>query len=64
MGTRLPSKCPQMGNTQTVASDCLLLAAGRIPNSDVLEVSRTGVEVDQMGFILVDEHLETGVPGI
>ena len=52
------------GETQTVASDCLLLAAGRIPNSDVLDVPRTGVEVDQMGFIVVDEHLETVVPGI
>ena len=52
------------GSTETVTSDSLLIAAGRIPNSDVLDVERTGVQVDGGDFIDVDEYLQTGVPGI
>lgn len=52
------------GRTQTVVADALLLATGRVPNSDLLEVERTGLEVDTRGFIKANEFLETGVPGI
>ena len=52
------------GRTQQVRSDALLMATGRVPNTDLLEVDKTGVEVDQRGFIKVDEYLETNVPGI
>ncbi|MCH7649379.1 MAG: DNA cytosine methyltransferase, partial [Thaumarchaeota archaeon] len=52
------------GRTQQVRSDALLMATGRVPNTDLLEVANTGVEVDQQGFIKVDEYLETNVPGI
>ena len=52
------------GNTETITSDLLLIATGRVANSDLVEVGRTGVEVDQRGFIKVDEYLETRVPGI
>ena len=44
--------------------DVLLLAAGRVPNSDVLEVARTGVEVDGQGYVRTDEYMETNVPGV
>jgi mycothione reductase len=40
-------------------SDEILLAAGRRPNSDILKPETTGVEVDQHGWIKVNEHLET-----
>ncbi len=52
------------GNTATVAADALLIATGRVPNTDLLEVARSGVETDQQGFIKTDEYLETRVPGI
>ena len=52
------------GRTETVESDALLLATGRVPNSDRLEVARTGVELDESGFVKVDGFLETRVPGI
>ena len=52
------------GQTQTVIADALLMATGRVPNTDLLEVANTGVEVDGRGFIVTDEYLETGVPGI
>jgi mycothione reductase len=44
--------------------DQLLLAVGRIPNSDILDIAKTGVKVDEKGFIITDEYLETNVKGI
>ena len=63
-GDEINVEVSREGNTETITSDALLLASGRIPNSDVLQVGLTGVEVDQGGFIKVDEYLETGVPGV
>jgi pyruvate/2-oxoglutarate dehydrogenase complex dihydrolipoamide dehydrogenase (E3) component len=42
----------------------VLLAVGRQPNTDDLGLDRAGVEVDARGFIRVDDHLRTNVPGI
>ncbi|HLF55077.1 MAG TPA: dihydrolipoyl dehydrogenase [Candidatus Nanoarchaeia archaeon] len=44
--------------------DKLLIATGRIPNSDILNVKTTGVKVNERGFVKVNEYLETSVPGI
>ena len=52
------------GKTRRVTGDVLLMATGRVPNSDRLAVAETGVEVDGRGFVKVDEYLETGVPGV
>jgi pyruvate/2-oxoglutarate dehydrogenase complex dihydrolipoamide dehydrogenase (E3) component len=42
----------------------VLLAMGRRPNTDDLGLDRAGVAVDKHGFITVDDHLRTSVPGI
>ncbi|MGQ0569545.1 MAG: mercuric reductase [Armatimonadota bacterium] len=42
----------------------LLISAGRVPNSDSLNLSAAGVETDRRGYIKVNDRLETGVPGI
>jgi pyruvate/2-oxoglutarate dehydrogenase complex dihydrolipoamide dehydrogenase (E3) component len=42
----------------------LLLAVGRVPNTDDLGLENTGVTVDQRGYIQVDDQLRTHVPGI
>lgn len=47
-----------------VAGDALLVATGRIPNSDLLEVACGGVEVDADGYVIVDKHLRTSAPGV
>src|SRR5206468_3822597 len=47
-----------------IESDQLLLATGRVPNSDTLNLSKTGVEVDEDGYVKVDKTLETSVKGI
>lgn len=52
------------GKKIKVESDQLLIATGRTPNSDTLDLGKTGVKTDGMGFVIVDKHLETSVKGI
>src|SRR5436190_5431964 len=42
----------------------LLIAVGRLPNTDDLGLDKAGLAVDKRGFIEVDEQLRTKVPGI
>jgi len=42
----------------------LLVAAGRMPNTNGLGLDKTDVRVDNRGFIQVNDRLETSVPGI
>jgi pyruvate/2-oxoglutarate dehydrogenase complex dihydrolipoamide dehydrogenase (E3) component len=42
----------------------LLLAVGRRPNTDDLDLDQAGVQVDKRGYIDVDEELRTSAPGI
>jgi pyruvate/2-oxoglutarate dehydrogenase complex dihydrolipoamide dehydrogenase (E3) component len=42
----------------------LLVAAGRVPNTERLNLAAAGVQTDERGFIKVNERLETDVPGI
>lgn len=48
----------------SIRCDRVLLAAGRWPNTDGLGLEAAGVEVDRRGFVIVDEHFRTKVPGI
>jgi dihydrolipoamide dehydrogenase len=52
------------GKTLNVVSDQLLVAAGRIPNSDTLDPHKTSVKVNDKGYIITDKYLETNVKGI
>ena len=49
---------------QTITVDTLLIAAGRRPNSDTLDLEKAGVEVDRRGFIKVDKEMKTSNPDI
>jgi pyruvate/2-oxoglutarate dehydrogenase complex dihydrolipoamide dehydrogenase (E3) component len=42
----------------------VLLAVGRRPNTDDLGLDLAGIKTDARGYILVDDQLETNVPGI
>jgi pyruvate/2-oxoglutarate dehydrogenase complex dihydrolipoamide dehydrogenase (E3) component len=42
----------------------LLVAAGRRPNTDTLDLASAGIESDEEGFVVVDDRLSTNVPGI
>lgn len=42
----------------------VLLAVGRVPRTQSLGLEKTGVAVDEKGFVTVNAKLETNVPGI
>ena len=42
----------------------ILLAVGRVPNTSDLGLDKAGVATDQRGYIIVDDQLQTKVPGI
>ncbi|HEX4065391.1 MAG TPA: FAD-containing oxidoreductase [Acidobacteriaceae bacterium] len=42
----------------------VLLAVGRVPNTDDLNLTAAGLKPDEHGFIPVDDQLRTAVPGI
>ncbi|HEY3750491.1 MAG TPA: mycothione reductase [Pseudonocardiaceae bacterium] len=49
---------------EVITADALLLAVGRQPNSDLLDVAATGVATDADGFVVVDDYQQTSVDGI
>lgn len=51
------------GAERTVRVSTLLIASGRVPNVEALELEAAGVEHDR-GGIAVDDRLRTNVPGI
>jgi pyruvate/2-oxoglutarate dehydrogenase complex dihydrolipoamide dehydrogenase (E3) component len=59
---RLAVRTPQ--GERTIAGSHLLVATGRTPNTERLNLPAAGVATDQHGFIRVNERLETNVPGI
>ena len=75
---RLSAKClsvARYGKGISVTIDCvagppqvsgshLLLAVGRLPNTDDLGLDKAGLTVDERGYIVVDDQLRTNVPGI
>jgi pyruvate/2-oxoglutarate dehydrogenase complex dihydrolipoamide dehydrogenase (E3) component len=61
-GVRLEVQTP--AGPRTLEGSHLLVAVGRVPNSDRLDLAAAGVATDGRGFIKVDERLRTNVPGI
>lgn len=51
------------GPPEVIATD-VLLAVGRVPNTDDLGLEHAGVATDHRGYISVDDSLATNVPGI
>jgi pyruvate/2-oxoglutarate dehydrogenase complex dihydrolipoamide dehydrogenase (E3) component len=49
---------------ETVSGSHVLWAVGRVPNTDDLGLDKAGVATDERGYIKVDDHLRTNVPGI
>ncbi|ELY92388.1 dihydrolipoamide dehydrogenase [Natrialba hulunbeirensis JCM 10989] len=55
---------PDDRDALTVSGETLLVAAGRRPNTDTLNLDATGVETDAQGFVATDEYLRTTTDGI
>jgi dihydrolipoamide dehydrogenase len=52
------------GTTHTRDVDYVLSAVGRVPNSSGIGLETAGVKVSDRGFIVVDDHMRTNVPGV
>jgi pyruvate/2-oxoglutarate dehydrogenase complex dihydrolipoamide dehydrogenase (E3) component len=52
------------GKTMRAAGSHLLLAVGRIPNTDDMGLDKAGVEVDSRGYVKTNERMETSASGI
>ncbi len=75
---RLNAKCLSLakdGNGIAMSVDCtsgaptirgshVLVATGRRPNTDDLDLQRAGIATDARGYITVDDQCRTNVPGI
>jgi pyruvate/2-oxoglutarate dehydrogenase complex dihydrolipoamide dehydrogenase (E3) component len=49
---------------QTLEGSHLLAATGRTPNTDALDLEKAGVELDERGYVVVNERLETTASGV
>ena len=75
---RLNAECitaRKQGNKVVAGVDCdsgdrqvegtqFLVAVGRRPNTDDLDLDKAGIEVDKRGYIVVDDLLRTNVPNV
>jgi pyruvate/2-oxoglutarate dehydrogenase complex dihydrolipoamide dehydrogenase (E3) component len=61
-GVAVRIECDE-GSPEVVGTH-VLLAVGRIPNTNDLGLDRAGVATDPHGYIVVDEQLQTNVPGV
>jgi pyruvate/2-oxoglutarate dehydrogenase complex dihydrolipoamide dehydrogenase (E3) component len=61
-GVALGVTCEEV--TLDVLGTHVLLAVGRTPNTNDLDLARAGVATDHRGYIVVDDQLQTNVPGI
>lgn len=52
------------GTSTILNASHVLVAAGRVPNTDTLDVERTGLVRDEKGYLATNSRLETDVPGI
>jgi pyruvate/2-oxoglutarate dehydrogenase complex dihydrolipoamide dehydrogenase (E3) component len=50
--------------SETLRGSHLLVATGRVPNTDDLGLSEAGIETDERGYITVDERLSTSADGV
>ncbi len=49
---------------RTLSGSHLLVATGRTPNTERLNLRAAGVKTDERGFVLVDDKLETSMPEV
>jgi pyruvate/2-oxoglutarate dehydrogenase complex dihydrolipoamide dehydrogenase (E3) component len=52
------------GAATTIAATHLLIAAGRVPNTDALAPAAGGIDTDARGYIRVNERLETSARAV
>lgn len=63
-GVTVRVKDQASGAEQSLAADVVLVAVGVAPNSADIGLEAAGVQTDKRGFIPVDDHMRTNVPGV
>lgn len=63
-GAEISLTIDQGSGPEVITADMLLVATGRRPNGDELNVEATGVELDDRGYVVADEFLQTAHPEI
>ena len=52
------------GQLKHLTSEKVIIAIGRVPNTDGLALDAIGLQVDGRGFVPVDEHCRTSLPNV
>ena len=63
-GNSISVKVESAGKNSEVVGTHVLVAIGRQPNTNDLGLDAAGIATDSHGYIQVDEHLRTNIPGI
>jgi pyruvate/2-oxoglutarate dehydrogenase complex dihydrolipoamide dehydrogenase (E3) component len=63
-GPRIRLTVRQSDGSLALDGSHLLVATGRVPNTDALNLPAAGIATNARGFIQVNERLETSVPGV
>jgi pyruvate/2-oxoglutarate dehydrogenase complex dihydrolipoamide dehydrogenase (E3) component len=63
-GSRIQLKVRGAGKMKSLEGSHLLVATGRVPNADTLNLAAAGISVDTRGFIQANEKLETSAKDI
>ena len=63
-GERIAVKLDCAEGSREAEGSHLLVAVGRVPNTGDLGLDKAGVKTDARGYVIVDDKLNTGVPGI
>jgi len=63
-GESIRLEVQSQGGSTSLEGSHLLVATGRTPNSDTLNLAVAGIETDEHGFIKVNDRLETTADGV
>ncbi len=63
-GVVLTAKNRVDGSVKEFKAERLMIAAGRVSNTDILKPEKTGVQLDERGYIKVNDYLETSKKNI
>src|SRR5512139_1604688 len=65
LGVQINSvKADAKGEAQTLAVDKLIVSIGRVPNTTGLNAEGVGLQLDERGFVAVDDECRTNLPNV